>query len=319
VFVLILIPMSILTIDVKLSNAKRRHRRRTRNRKSVTLLDAHRPLRRLHAGAYLEAPRWHGGRLWLVDSMARQVVSIGPDGTSDVFCALKHVPSGMGFCPDGRLVVANMFKREIIEVGPGGAAPFHGLGDVALGTLDDMVVDRLGRIYVGDLGFNLHREPQRAGCGRILLLDGDKPPQVVAQSLNFPNGIAICPYNELLAVAETDANCVAVFRIGADGTLAPLRRISGMRAPDGICFDRSQALWVSAFDDDAFIRFGADGTRLDTIPVEGRRAVACCLGGASLDTLFLVSAQTTTSDLAQGRSTAFVDCTTAPMAGGGVP
>jgi hypothetical protein len=34
----------------------------------------------LDGGRYYEAPRWHRGRLWFVDCMARTLLSVGPSG-----------------------------------------------------------------------------------------------------------------------------------------------------------------------------------------------------------------------------------------------
>ena len=60
----------------------------------------------LDGGRYFEAPRWHDHRLWLVDSVARTLISVTPAGTAEIACALEGMPAGLGFLPDGRLLVA---------------------------------------------------------------------------------------------------------------------------------------------------------------------------------------------------------------------
>ena len=53
-----------------------------------------------------------------------------------------------------------------------------------------------------------------------------------------------------------------------------------MKSPDGICLDHEGAVWVAAFEEDAFIRVASDGRELQRIEVAGRRALACAFGGA---------------------------------------
>ena len=58
-----------------------------------------------------------------------------------------------------------------------------------------MIVDGLGRAYVGDLGFDLPPPPDRGPVGRIILVTPDGATRVVADGLRFPNGIAVSADN----------------------------------------------------------------------------------------------------------------------------
>src|SRR5262249_14620802 len=159
-----------------------------------------------------------------------------------------------GILPDGWLVVLTMFRKRLMTYADGKLSLYADLSGIATGTIDDMIVDGLGRAYVGDLGFNLPPPPNRGADGRIILVMPDGNARVVAVGLRFPNGIAISADNSRLVVAETEGECLAEYGIHADGSLNFRRRLGHMKSPDGICLDHEGAVWVAAYDEDAFIR-----------------------------------------------------------------
>jgi sugar lactone lactonase YvrE len=182
-----------------------------------------------------------------------------------------------------------------------------------------MIVDGLGRAYVGDLGFDLPPPPDRGAPGRILLVTPDGAVRVVAEALRFPNGIAVSTDHHRLVVAEMDGGCLADYDIAADGSLKLRGRFGSMKSPDGICLDQEGAVWVAAFEEDAFIRLDAEGHELQRIEVPGRRALACVLGGAERKTLFCLSAATSYEELRQRKSSARIDVVDVEIGGAGYP
>jgi sugar lactone lactonase YvrE len=190
---------------------------------------------------------------------------------------------------------------------------------VATGTIDDMIIDGLGRAYVGDLGFDLPPPPDRGPVGRIILVMPDGKARVVADGLRFPNGIAISADNSRLVVAEMEGDCLAEYDIRDDGSLNFRRRFGNMKAPDGICLDHEGAVWVASYDEDAFIRVGREGRELQRIEVAGRRAIACVLGGPERRTLFCLSAATSHEELRQRKSSARIDVVDVEIPGAGYP
>jgi sugar lactone lactonase YvrE len=201
----------------------------------------------------------------------------------------------------------------------GQLSPYADLSGIAAGTIDDMIVDGLGRAYVGDLGFDLPPPADRGPVGRILLVMPDGATRVVADGLRFPNGIAVSADNSRLVVAEMDGECLAEYDIAPDGGLNFRARFGAMKSPDGICLDQSDAAWVAAFDEDAFIRLNRDGHELQRIEVPGRRAIACALGGPERRTLFCLSAATSYEELRQGKSSARIDAVDVEIPGAGYP
>ena len=209
---------------------------------------------------FLEAPRWHGGRIWVSDVYDRTVHSARPDGTDTrVEATLQGSPSGSGFLPDGRFIVALMEEHTIMRIEGDGTLTVHATTDPAHGNLNDMVVDHLGRAYVGALGFNpAAGEP--FATGYLERVDPDGAVTTVADDLWFPNGSVIA--NGQLLVAESFGNRITAFDITDDGGLsarrefvrfgdAPTSRsipqfLPGLDVtPDGITLDATGALWVA--------------------------------------------------------------------------
>jgi sugar lactone lactonase YvrE len=274
----------------------------------------------LDGGRYFEGPRWHAGRLWFVDCMERTLLSLGASAEREQHAKFDDdTPCGLGVLPDGKIVVLTMFRKRLMTYADGELLPYADLSGIAKGTIDDMIVDGLGRAYVGDLGFDLPPPPDRGTVGRIILVMPDGATRVVADGLRFPNGIAVSADNRRLVVAEMDGACLAEYDIDADGGLGFRRRFGSMKSPDGICLDREGAVWVASFDEDAFIRVDRNGHELQRIDVPGRRALACVLGGAERRTLFCLSAATSYEELRQRKSSSRIDVVDVVIPGDGYP
>lgn len=274
----------------------------------------------LDGGRYFEGPRWHGGRLWFVDTMARTLLSISPSGDRQEHAVVADdTPCGLGVLPDGRLVVLTMFRKRLLAFADGQLSLYADLSRVAAGTIDDMIVDGLGRAYVGDLGFDLPPPPERGAVGRIILVTPDGRTEIVADGLRFPNGIAVSADHGRLVVAEMDGECLAHYDIEANGGLRLRGRQACPKDPDGICLDRDGAVWVASFSENVFVRIDRDGRERQRISLAGRRAIACALGGSDRKTLFCLSAVTSPEELRQRKSSARIDVVDVDTPGSGYP
>ncbi|MEA2648084.1 MAG: hypothetical protein QOG61_519, partial [Candidatus Binataceae bacterium] len=58
--------------------------------------------------AFPEGPRWHDGKLFFSDMHAHQVRAVDMTGKSEVICEVPARPSGLGWLPDGRMLVVSM-------------------------------------------------------------------------------------------------------------------------------------------------------------------------------------------------------------------
>ena len=74
-------------------------------------------------------------------SSTTAVFSAGPDGDRRVELALAWEPAGLGWLPDGRLLVVARLERAVMRVEPDGSIVTHGeLGPLATFHANDMVV-----------------------------------------------------------------------------------------------------------------------------------------------------------------------------------
>ena len=98
-----------------------------------------------------EGPRWHDGRLWLSDMFAAKVIACTPDGTVETILDTGEMwPSGLGFLPDGSLVVATMQDGLLVRWDKGSTSTLADLSSYGDGAqfwgsiINDMVIDGRG-------------------------------------------------------------------------------------------------------------------------------------------------------------------------------
>ncbi|WP_163511030.1 SMP-30/gluconolactonase/LRE family protein [Fodinicola acaciae] len=256
--------------------------------------------------SFLEGPRWHDDRIWFSDFYTHQVVSAREDGSDQrAEATVEHQPSGLGWLPDGRLLIVSMRDRKLLRREPDGTLAEHAdLGAYATGHLNDMTVDGQGRAYVGNFGFDLMAgaavEP--AALHRV---DPDGTVTEVATDLWFANG-SVITNDGVLLVNETFGNRVSAFDLTADGQLAnrriwaefgPLptqRAIDKVLpqlavAPDGSCLDAEGGLWIADATGGRLIRV-VEGGRITDEVSPGSAVFACALGGSDGRTLFACTA-----------------------------
>ena len=196
--------------------------------------------------AFGEGPRWHAGALWWSDMHAEQVMRRGGAGEVETVCHVEGRPSGLGWLPGGDLLIVSMIDRRVMRMGTDGAlTPHADLSTVAPRRTNDMVVDRKGRAYVGNFGFDYDRDEPVAATS-LALVRPDGSVSLVADGLLFPNGMVITPDDRTLVVAETWAMRLTAFDIKPDGSLANRRfwaQLPDRVSPDGICLDAEGAIW----------------------------------------------------------------------------
>ena len=235
-----------------------------------------------------EGPRWHDGRLWFSDFYSHRVLAVDAGGKLETIVEVPQQPSGLGWTRDGKLLIVSMLDRKLLRLDGTALSTVADLSAFAGGPCNDMVVDRQGRAYVGNFGFDRHKgEAQRATC--IVRVDPDGHLTKAADDLMFPNGTVITPDGKTMIVGETFAHRLTAFDIAADGTLSNQRlwaRVEGCY-PDGICLDAEGAIWVSDPFGHRLLRVFEGGHIAQEIPLAPRGAYACMLGGDDRRTLFV--------------------------------
>ncbi len=238
-----------------------------------------------------EGPRWHDGRLWFSDFHQGTVSSVGDDGARRVELTLDEAPSGLGWLPDGRMLVVAMESRRVLRVEAGGDVATHAdLSSIATGNCNDMVVAGDGTAYVGNFGFDFTvGEPRRPAALARVAPGGEI--SVAVDGLEFPNGAVITPDGRTLIVGETFGKRATAFTIAEDGTLHDRRLWAdlGDVRPDGCTLDVEGAIWFADARGTAVVRVKEGGEITDRIDA-GQRTFACALGGDDGRTLFVVCA-----------------------------
>jgi sugar lactone lactonase YvrE len=239
-----------------------------------------------------EDPRWRDGRLWFSDMHDGRVVPLDGEGHDEAVLTLDDEPSGLGWLPDGRLLVVSVRERKLLRREADGRLALHAdLSPVLPFHANDMVVDAQGRAYVGNFGFDLNAG-ETPKSTTLALVHPDGRVAVAANDLAFPNGSVLTPDGRTLIVGETMAARLTAFDVAADGTLSNRRVWAQLEkaVPDGICLDAEGAIWVASPISHGCLRVREGGEILDRIDVE-TNAYACMLGGADRKTLFLCTAE----------------------------
>ena len=243
-----------------------------------------------------EGPRWHDGKLWFSDMQGLQVMTLDAVGRSEKIIEVKGSPSGLGWLPDGRLQVVSMLDRRLLRLDPEGLVEVADLNHLASFHCNDMVMDKQGRAYIGNFGFdyaaNAPVEP-----AEIVLVTPQGHARIVAEDLLFPNGTVITPDGQTLIVAETFGNRLTAFDIKSDGALYNRRIWAELEGvfPDGICLDAEGAIWVAAPHPGEVMRVLKGGKISDRVAVS-TRPYACMLGGDDRCTLFICTAGSAVPD-----------------------
>lgn len=269
---------------------------------------------------FAEGPRWHDGRLWFSDMGTASVMAIDDAGRAEEVVSVPARPSGLGWLPDGRMLVVSMGDRRLLRLEAGGLVEHADLSALVSHDCNDMVVDGRGRAYVGNAGFDLRDRPLRPRPAEIVLVTPDGEAQVVDDEIVFPNGSVVSADGATLIVASTFGNTLTAFTIGEDGTLSDRRTWADLpgRAPDGMCLDAEGAVWVADATGQACVRVAEGGEILDVVETGPMGCFACALGGQDRRTLFLCTGEGF-SGAAIRRRTAAVEAVDVDVPGAGWP
>lgn len=248
-----------------------------------------------------EGLRWRDGRFWFSDFLLHHVASIGPDGGDfRVECELEDRPSGLGWLPDGRLLVVSMRRRAVLRREADGRLVEHAdLSKVATSDANDMVVGPAGTAYVGNFGSDLLAgQPLQPASLAVVRPDGTVT--AVEAELMFPNGSVITPDGRTLIVGESLARRYRAFPIEADGSLGESWIWADLdkRSPDGCTLDAEGAIWFANAGGREVVRVLPDGEIAEVLETP-ETAYACALGGADGRTLIVATSPTPPRDDAQ--------------------
>ncbi|WP_179277829.1 SMP-30/gluconolactonase/LRE family protein [Rhodococcus sp. 14-2496-1d] len=279
------------------------------------------------------ARRGPDGALYISDVYAFEILRIDPHTYEHTSIAsVPNQPSGLGWLPDGRMLIVSMRDLKLLRLEPSGEVVEHAdLSSIAVGAINDMFVDDDGRAWVGDFGFDyyglLEREPDadplfgpdaNPPSGHVTRIDPDGSVHDAAPDMRFPNGI-VAVDEHTLVVAETLGFRLTAFTIGADGTLTD-RRVwadlataapgGGPISPDGLALGPEGTVWVAdpgnagahCVEQGGRVRQHVQASQACFSVLEFEGSVLCC------------TAETSNSNYATAHATGLIESTAVALA-----
>lgn len=240
-----------------------------------------------------ECPRWHDGALWLSDMWDHTVYRFEADGARHVVHRFPddEDPGGLGWLPDGRMLVVGMLGRVLYRLEQGTAVVHADLSSLAPHQVNDMIVGPDGCVYVTQFGHEMWDTEIDMEPTVMIRVAPDGAVEVGADDLMVPNGVAVDDDGKSLIVAESAAARLSRFSV-RDGLLSdreqvPLTPAAHMPfvAPDGICLDAAGGVWAADPLARRVVHLSEDMIDQE-IPLEDF-PLACVLGGEDRRTLFV--------------------------------
>lgn len=269
--------------------------------------------------AYPECPRWHDGWLWFSDQHDGYIRAMTANGLITLALEIPGRPSGLGWLPNGDLLVTSMEQRCLYRWNGEQLSLHADLSALHPGESNDMVVAANGNAYVGNIGFDFNggEEPRPT---TLVQVSPDGQCREAASDLTCPNG-AVITEDQRLIIAESLAHRITQFDIGPEGELLRRRLFAQLNGhvPDGICLDEEGCIWAAIPFAGEVVRITEGGEILDRIAISGANPYACILGGDDRRSLFICCAPdhdpTRTLALRGGR----IDVARVKVAGAGLP
>jgi sugar lactone lactonase YvrE len=274
-----------------------------------------------------ECPRWHDGRLWYSDFFDHGVFSVSTEGERRTEVAFEGEPAGLGWLPDGRLLINSRLDRVMLRREADGSLVPHGsLAPWAAGNANDLVVAANGQAYAGNFGFDLDGlydgtvDRSAIATTSLVRVDPDGTSHEAASDLAFPNGTVITDDGATLIIAESFAGHLTAFDRRPDGSRGGRRvwaKLDGV-APDGICLCADGSVWVANAAAAECVRVAEGGEVLERVAT-GQICYACMLGGEDRTTLYLVTAPTSHAGPASAERNGALEKAQTSVPGAGLP
>ena len=289
---------------------------------------------------FTEGPRWHKDALWFSDMHGHRVMRAIFDGNDltgevEVIATMDFDdPSGLGWLPDGRLVVVAMnskklYRLEIDNTGNSNLVEHADMSHLVHGDINDMIVTEDGTAYVGHMGYEIHGDVSERKSAETIHVTPDGHASIGADMLEAPNGHILTPDESTLIVAESAASRLTAFDVSPeDGTLSNRRTYAQITpateelfiaTPDGICLDEEGAVWVADPRGKRILRVLEGGEITDSYIFEGEMPLACVLAGQDRRTLCICVAVDWRKEIVLQKPTARIDTVRVNVPGAGKP
>jgi sugar lactone lactonase YvrE len=242
-----------------------------------------------------ECLRWHDDSLWFADIWGHRVLRLGHNGALDVVVHFPddEDPAGLGWLPDGRLLVVGMLGRVLYRIEGDDVVVHCDLREMTQHPLNDMIVTDDGTAFVSGFGWDVWGGGDYADSD-LIRVTPDGVAEVAAQSMMAPNGMALSPDGSTLVVAEPGGGRLSRFAVSPRAELSHRELVQLEKAtgadfvtPDGICLDAEGAVWAADPMGRRVIRVGPDGGIAEAIAFDDGYPLDCVLGDRDRRTLYI--------------------------------
>lgn len=184
--------------------------------------------------------------------------------------AQSHCPNGQIVLPDGQHIICDSNLSALIRFDKEGLFfqkdIDHFCANEPVSVPNDLIGDKKGNIYFTD---SIRNE------GKLFFIGNDGQQKLLANNLDYPNGLALSSDEKKLFVAESYQNRILVFDVLKPGDITDQRvwinlpRHASMEIssnlPDGIKVDINNCLWVAHYGMGMIHQFSPEGELLQSI------------------------------------------------------
>ena len=230
------------------------------------------------------------GFLAVADVRQRKIFKVGADTHPPVLRDNNGGVSGLAYDAQGRLYMCESEDRRVTRLDLKGKVETvaEGFQGKKFNAPNDIVVRKDGHVYFTDPAFGSTNDRRELDFYGIWHVSPKGDLDVFAKWQTRPNGITLSADGRVLFVTDSDRHAVVAFDLDRSGAGANqrevIKNIAGV--PGGIKTDVDGRLYVAA---KGVATYSPQGSLQRTL-LEGQRATNCAFGEASLESLFIASA-----------------------------
>lgn len=244
-----------------------------------------------------EGPAWHeSGVLYLSNCNGGWITRISDNKIDTLAFAADATfkqTNGIIVSRSGDLFACEYGDGKILQITPGGKVStlIDGYEGRSFNRPNDIALDGKGNLYFSDPKEYGKEDPQ----GRVFYYNFSKKElKLVAEGLDFPNGLGISPTTKKLYLSESGKHRVLEFEISKSGALKNKRIFIELPNgdPDGIEFDIEGNLYIPHFGTGTVFIISSAGKILQKIKTPGKKPSNLEFGDSDLKTLYLTEDET---------------------------
>lgn len=239
-----------------------------------------------------EGPTWdeETASLLMVDIFAGQVHRLRPDARSVDTLTVGQPVSSVFPTASGGLALTG--KDSLVAVSSDGVTVtelvrFPDVGEKE--RMNDAKCDPEGRLFAGSM-------TEIGTDSSLYRVGADLDVEDVLEGVGISNGLAWSSDRKWMYYIDSVSGSVDRFSYdSASGEIADrsvvVRIDPGLGAPDGMCIDAEDHLWVAIFGGGIVRRYDPSGLIADEIEVPAPNVTSCCFGGAGYTDLYVTTAR----------------------------